>query len=114
MRAGKVPPVTDVSPPIPLSDSLALSLKNATDAASCGTYPLNHADAFCWLVPVLPAAGRPSARAADPVPPFTTLLSEYVRSAITSLLNTSWVCVLPSYKIPLFEPITWATKYGFE
>ena len=33
IRAGKVPPVTEVRPPIPLSDSLAVSLKNATDAA---------------------------------------------------------------------------------
>ena len=44
--AGKVPPVTDVSPPIPLSDSDALSLKSATDAANWGVYALNHADAF--------------------------------------------------------------------
>ncbi|CAB4886836.1 unannotated protein [freshwater metagenome] len=36
MRAGKDPPVTEVSPPIPLRDSDALSLKRATDAASCG------------------------------------------------------------------------------
>jgi hypothetical protein len=32
--AGKVPPVTEVSPPIPLRDSEALSLKSATDAAN--------------------------------------------------------------------------------
>ena len=34
--AGNVPPVTEVRPPIPFSDSDALSLNNATDAASCG------------------------------------------------------------------------------
>ena len=73
--AGKVPPVTDVRPPIPFSDYDALSRKSATDAASCGVYALNQADAFDCDVPVLPAAGRPSERAAPPVPPLTTLLS---------------------------------------
>jgi hypothetical protein len=34
--AGKDPPVTDVIPPIPLSDCVALSLKKETDAAICG------------------------------------------------------------------------------
>jgi hypothetical protein len=34
--AGKVPPVTEVNPPIPFKDSDALSRKSATEAASCG------------------------------------------------------------------------------
>ncbi len=72
--AGKVPPVTDVKPPIPLSDSDALSRKSATDAASCCVYPLNHADAFECEDQVITAAGLPKPRAADPVPPLTTLL----------------------------------------
>ena len=46
IRAGMVPPVTEVRPPIPFSDSDALSRKRATDAASCGVYALNQADAF--------------------------------------------------------------------
>ena len=75
IRAGNVPPVTEVRPPIPLSDSEADSLKKATDAANCGVYALNHAEAFDCEVPVLPAAGRPSESAAAPVPPLTTLLS---------------------------------------
>ena len=54
--AGKVPPVTEFKPPIPLSVRDAVSLKNATDAANCGMYPLNQAEAFCSLVPVFPAA----------------------------------------------------------
>ena len=76
MRAGNVPPVTDVKPPMPFSDCDALSRKRATDAASCGVYALNQADAFDWLVPVLPAAGRPKLSAAPPVPPVTTFESE--------------------------------------
>ena len=34
--AGKVPPVTEVNPPIPFRDSDALSRNSATEAASCG------------------------------------------------------------------------------
>ena len=46
IRAGKDPPVTELRPPIPLSDSDALSLKNATEAESCGVYAVNHAEAL--------------------------------------------------------------------
>lgn len=89
--AGKVPPVTEFNPPIPLRDCEAFSLKKATEAASWGVYPLNQAEAFCSLVPVLPAAGRP--KPAVPyaaVPRWTTSLSAYVKSAMTSLAKTSW------------------------
>ena len=34
--AGKVPPVTELSPPIPFKLCVASSRKSATDAASCG------------------------------------------------------------------------------
>ena len=78
MRAGNDPPVSDVIPPIPLRDWVALSRKNETDAAICGVYALNQADAFDWDVPVLPAAGRPSASAAAPVPPVMVPFSAYV------------------------------------
>lgn len=46
IRAGKEPPVSEVIPPIPLRDCVALSRKNDTDAAICGVYALNQADAF--------------------------------------------------------------------
>jgi hypothetical protein len=36
IRAGKEPPVTEFSPPIPLNSSVASSLNRATEADSCG------------------------------------------------------------------------------
>jgi hypothetical protein len=69
MRAGNEPPVSDVIPPIPLRDWVALSRKKATEAAICGVYALNQADAFDCDVQVFPATGRPNASAAAPVPP---------------------------------------------
>ena len=46
IRAGKLPPVTEFKPPIPFSDSVASSLKNAIEVASCGVYTVNQAEAF--------------------------------------------------------------------
>ena len=62
MRAGKEPPVTRVSPPVPRNvfkppDSVDLAIDTATEIS--GVYPTNHADRFELVVPVLPAAGRP-------------------------------------------------------
>ena len=71
-RAGKVPPVTEVRPPIPFNVCDALSLKNETEAASCGVYPLNQAEAFCSLVPVLPAAGLPKPAVPEVAVPLRT------------------------------------------
>ena len=78
MRAGNDPPVTEFIPPTPESETglpFASSLTNITAAARSGVYPANHADLFSLVVPVLPAAGRPSASAATPVPSVTTLRS---------------------------------------
>ena len=58
-----------------------------TAADSCGVNPQNHALVFFDVVPVLPAAGRPSSCALVPVPFFTTCCMAYVASAATSSLK---------------------------
>jgi hypothetical protein len=60
MRAGKLPPVTLIpwTPRIGVSPS---GRPTHTAVDSWGVYPTNHADRLPFVVPVFPAAGRPSA-----------------------------------------------------
>jgi hypothetical protein len=46
IRAGKVPPVMEFNPPIPVSCFCGVSRKNATAVAKSGEYPLNQAEAL--------------------------------------------------------------------
>ena len=39
--------------------ALEASLPNQTPVTRSAVYPTNHASRDCWVVPVLPAAGRP-------------------------------------------------------
>lgn len=78
IRAGNDPPVTLDMPPVPDSDIELPALSDRaimTAVASCGVYPTNQAERLLSVVPVLPAAGRPSPRAAKPVPSLTTFRS---------------------------------------
>jgi len=43
IRAGKVPPVIEFNPPIPVNRCLGVSRKNATEVAKSGEYPVNQA-----------------------------------------------------------------------
>ncbi|CAB4930702.1 unannotated protein [freshwater metagenome] len=62
--AGNEPPVTVSSPPVPESEigcPSGPSFTIMTAVANCGVYPTNQAERLSLVVPVLPAAGRPSA-----------------------------------------------------
>ncbi len=75
IAAGKEPPVTLPTPPVPfrlIGSPFLLDLVIMTAAEICGVYPTNHALLLSSAVPVLPAAGRPVQDARVPVPEFTT------------------------------------------
>jgi hypothetical protein len=66
MRTGYVPPVTSPEPMDNFSWVLPSGLvwNSATEAARLGVNPANHAEKLPFVVPVLPAAGRPRRRPA--------------------------------------------------
>ena len=60
-----------ISPPVTLFIGVSSSLPTHTPQTQSGVKPTNQASRQFWLVPVLPAAGRPNA-ARVPVPSSTT------------------------------------------
>ena len=110
--AGKDPPVTVSSPPTPdmeIGFPFASSFAISTAAASCGVYPTNQALLLSSVVPVLPAAGRPSACAAKPDPFVTTLFNAYV-TVFATPESIAWVSSgLNWNSSPPFAPITLLT-----
>ena len=60
--------------------------------AACGVNPSNQTARFSVVVPVLPAAGRPSSRAPVAVPSRTTRVIASTASAATSALIASLTC----------------------
>src|SRR3954471_14731468 len=84
-----------------------------TAVDSCGVNPQNQAFLFSDVVPVLPAAGRPSSCARVPVPAFTTCCMAYVASAATSSLKARLLTCLTPYTVLLSRSRTDFTKNGF-
>jgi len=72
IRAGKVPPVIEFKPPIPVNCCAGVSRKKATEVERSGEYPENHAEALSCEVPVLPAIGRGNPASTDEAVPFLT------------------------------------------
>ncbi|SCE22698.1 hypothetical protein GA0115253_1036371 [Streptomyces sp. Termitarium-T10T-6] len=87
MEAGNEAPWIFFSPPVPniFSNSRALFVSSSSSrnmlmaVEICGVYPTNQADRLPSVVPVLPAASRPSRRAGVPVPFSTT----FFRTSVT-------------------------------
>ena len=67
-----VPPKTSADPEPKSNESVAFSRLSPTATESCGVYPTNQAETASDEVPVLPATGRPSSRAALLPPPLVT------------------------------------------
>src|SRR3954468_5346361 len=98
-------------PSTPLSGS-PLPRPTQTAVDSCGVNPQNQAFLFSDVVPVLPAAGRPSSCARVPVPLFTTCSMAYVASAATSELKARLLFCFTPYTVFPARSRTLLTKNG--
>ncbi len=87
MEAGNEFPWIFFSPPVPnISSNLRFVFDSSSSSRNmlmaveiCGVYPTNQAERLPSVVPVLPAASRPSRRAGLPVPFSTT----FFRTSVT-------------------------------
>jgi len=91
MLAGKDPPVTRRTPPTSFISTRPSGEPIQTAVDSSFVYPTNQASEWSWVVPVLPAAGRPSGNLARvPVPRCTLSARIDVTFLATPSSRTRW------------------------